>query len=258
MVRISQTSRGFTLIEIVVAVGIFGVLASIIFPALIQFLEIRERVDAKHDQIVGLQKTFMFLTNDLRFAANRLPKDEFGELAKTTLKLNDDGLLDFTAMYPDLKITGLSVPRRVTWRLEEGELQRVQYPVMDPDGDTRTIVQTLLKNVDEVEIEISYIEDGRVVKEDKWEEQSRLPDLIEVTVELEDKLIFNRVLTMQGGDSAAALLAASVLPPGAAGPGGSNVQSGNDGDNTGPGGSDVDPQQSIPVGIDPDDEDQRR
>ncbi len=204
--------HGFTLLEIVVAVAIFGVIASIIFPALLQFLEIRERVDEKHKQIVGLQKTFLFLSNDLRFAANRLPKDEFGDLAKTTLKLNDDSLLDFTAIYPDLSIIGMSVPRRVIWRLEEGVLQRVQYPVMDPDGDTRTIIQNLLPAVEQVEIEIRYVTDGRDNKDDKWEEQTRLPDLIEIAVELDNDQEFNRILSMQGGDSATALLAAAASP----------------------------------------------
>ena len=56
----SNVSGGFTLLEIIVAVAIFGVIASIVFPALLQFLDMRERVDEKHQQISGLQKTFQF------------------------------------------------------------------------------------------------------------------------------------------------------------------------------------------------------
>lgn len=236
MISHTQSSKkvrnhGFTLLEIVVAVGIFAVIASIVFPALVQFLDTRERLDEKHKQVIGLQKTFLFLSNDLRFAANRLPKDEYGELAKTTLKLNDEGLLDFTANYPDLNIAGLSVPRRVVWRVNEGQLQRIQYPVMDPDADTRTITQNLLEKVADVEIEISYVEEGRDNREDKWEEQSRLPDLIEITVELENNLRFNRVLTMQGGDSAVALLAAANSPSAQEVVGGPNVSENGSGDN---------------------------
>jgi len=206
MQRVKQ-QHGFTLLEIVVAVGIFAVIASIIFPALLQFLEIRERINDKHTEVIGLQKTFQFLSNDLRYAVNRLPKDEFGEAAKTTLKLNDDNLLDFTAVYPDLSITGVGVPRRVIWRLEDERLERVQYPVMDPSDDTRTITQSLLGNVSEVEVTVSYIEDGRDNKDDKWEEVSRLPDLIEIEIELLNNLSYNRIFVMQGGDKIQATLA---------------------------------------------------
>lgn len=210
-----SSNGGFTLLEIVVAVGIFAVIAAIIFPALLQFLEVRERLEQKHTLIVDLQKTFLFLSNDLRFATSRLSKNEFGEQAKTTLSLNDDGnLLDFTAIYPDVTIGGLNVPRRVLWRIQDGKLQRVQYPVMDPDTDTRTIVQTLLTEVVEAEVEVFFVEEGRDQKSGRWQEQSRLPDMLEIIIELENGQQFNRKLTMQGGDSAAALLAASAPVPG--------------------------------------------
>jgi general secretion pathway protein J len=213
------THRGFTLLEIVVAVGIFAVIASIVFPAMIQFLDTRERVTKKHSEIVGLQKTFQFLARDLRFAASRLSKDEYGEPGKTTLLLNDDDLLDFTAVYPDLSMTGLSVPRRVVWRIDENRLQRIQYPVMDPDSETRRITQFLLDGVKNIEIEVSFIEDGRSSTERRWEEQSKLPDMIEITVELSNDLQYTRILDMQGGDSAKALLAAGVAPTQAGNPG---------------------------------------
>ncbi len=129
----TSTQRGFTLLEIIVAVSIFAVITSIVFPGLIQFVDLRERLEEKHLQLIGLQKTFLFLANDLRYTANRLAKDEYGEKEKTTIKVNDDGLLDLTAFYPDINLSGLSVPRRLRWVLEENELKRIQYPVMDPE-----------------------------------------------------------------------------------------------------------------------------
>jgi len=192
-------NKGFTLIEIVIAVAIFGVIASIIFPALFQFLDVRERIDRKHQQVSGLQKTFMFLANDLRFAVNRLPKDEYGEPAKTTLKLGGESVLEFTAAYPDLSLDGLNVPRRVRWQLQDGVLQRAQFPVMDPDADTRIFLQLLLENVRDIKIEVSHVEYGRDNSDDKWDEQSRLPDLISIEIELENDLKYSRVFTMLAG-----------------------------------------------------------
>jgi general secretion pathway protein J len=211
--QVSKRTKGFTLIEIMVAVGIFAVIASIVGPALFQFLDIRERANAKQEQLEGLQKTFMFLSNDLRYASNRLGKDEFGEPADATLTVGDNSLISLTAAYPDLNLGGLAVPRRVTWTLDDGVLQRIQSPVMDPDGDTRTFKQSLLADVRDVDIELSVIEDGRDSSSKKWDEKTRLPDMIEITVTLENQLEYRRVFTMLGGDTLDAIAATVNASP---------------------------------------------
>lgn len=200
-------SGGFTLIEVMVAVGIFAVIASIVGPAMVQFLNIRERVNDKQDQLDGLQKTFLFLANDFRYASNRLGKDEYGELGDATLSVGDDSLVDLTTSYPDLNLDGLNVPRRVRWVLEDKVLQRIQSPVMDPDGDTRVLRQNLLKGVDDVEIELSIVADGRDDTSKRWDEQNRLPDKISVMIEMESGVKYQRVFTMLGADNIEALAA---------------------------------------------------
>jgi len=200
---------GFTLIEVMVSVAIFAVIASIMGPALLQFLDVRERVNAKQERLEGLQKTFLFLANDFRYASNRLGKDEFGEPAKATMTVGDDSLIDFTAAYPDLNLGGANVPRRVRWVLDDNVLKRFQSPVMDPDGDTRIMRQSLLKGVDDVEIELSVIEDGRDNTSKKWDEETRLPDKISVTIKLENNAEYNRIFTMLGGDNLDAIQAAT-------------------------------------------------
>ncbi len=222
-----KTDKGFTLLEVMIAVAIFGVISSIIFPALIQFLDMRDRVDQKHRQVSQLQKTFLFFANDLRFAANRLSKDEYGEIGKTTLVLNDDSLLDFTGIYPDFNLEGQSVPRRVQWKLEDGTLKRLQYPVMDPEADTRVMVQSLLADVQDIEIEVSHIVDGRDETDDKWDEQAKLPDFIDIKIELESGVEYRRAFSMQGGDAKAAIAAVIGGGSGPVGSGGSGPGTGS-------------------------------
>ncbi|GHA08935.1 type II secretion system protein GspJ [Arenicella chitinivorans] len=205
----AQRRSGFTLIEVMVSVAIFAVIGAIVFPALIQFIDIRDRVLAKHEQIEQLQKTFLFMSKDLRFAANRLGKDEYGEFGDATLLVGEDSLIDLTAMYPDLNLAGLNVPRRVRWVLEEKALYRLQSPVMDPDGDTRVFKQKLLDGVRDVEFELSKVEDGRDSTSKRWKEKTRLPDMIKVTITLENKAEYERLFTMLSGDNLAAVAAST-------------------------------------------------
>jgi len=207
LIKRAKRALGFTLIEIMIAVAIFAVIASIVGPALIQFLEIREKAGAKQEQLEGLQKTFLFLANDLRYANNRLGKDEFGDPADATMVVGDDNLMELTASYPDLNLGGLGVPRKVSWQLDDGVLQRIQSPVLDPDGDTRILKQSLLSNVRDVEIELSIVEDGRDNTSKKWDEQTRLPDKISITLTMNNKTEYHRIFTMLGGDTLDAVAA---------------------------------------------------
>lgn len=194
-------SSGFTLIEIVVAVAIFAVITSIVFPALLQFLDMRERVVEKNTEVIGLQKTFLFLAKDLRYAANRLGKDEYGDIGKTTLSIGDDSVLDFTAVYPDLSLQGQGVPRRVQWVLEDDVLMRVQYPVNDPSSDTRRMEQSLLTDVEDVNVQVHRVDDGRDSIEKSWDEKQRLPDMIDIELTLGTGVKYRRVFTMLGADA---------------------------------------------------------
>ncbi len=207
-------NKGFTLIEMMVSVAIFGVMASIIFPALIQFLDARDRIEEKQTYLIGLQKTFLFLAQDMRFASNRLGKDEFGERGKATMSVNDgDALVELTALYPDLNLDGLSVPRRIRWVLDGNVLQRIQYPVMDPDPDTRIIRQVLLSDVRSVDIELKTIIDEREETTDTWNDESRLPDLMEFTVLFESGVEYTRSFSMINGDTLDAIAAAQSADP---------------------------------------------
>ncbi len=207
-----STSRGFTLIEIMVAIAIFALIAAIAFPALIQFLDIRERVSKKNDSIAALQKTFLFMSRDLSYAVNRLGKDEFGQAADSTLLVGDNSVFELTTSYQDFNLDGSGVPRRVKWLFEDNTLSRVQYPVMDPDGDTRIYRQALLDGVKDVEVKVLSIEDGRDSESKRWNEETRLPNMLKITVQMQSGIDYERAFTMLGGDREEAAQANITAP----------------------------------------------
>ena len=202
---------GFTLIEVVVVVFIFAVIISIVAPSMSQFFDARERIIERQAQLDGIQKAILFLTRDLRYAVNRLNKDEFGQLENSTLKLDDGGgsLVELIASYPDLNLDGLNVPRRVVWLIEEGNLVRLQSPVMDPDSDTRQLKQIILKDVRDVDMEVGVVEDGRDRDTKRWNETTRLPDLMRVTITMENRIEYQRNIEMLSGDNSDAVAISS-------------------------------------------------
>ncbi len=203
-------SKGFTLIEILVVVFIFGVIISIVGPAILQFFDAREKIIAKQEQLEGIQKTFLFLARDLRYAANRVGKDEFGDELDTTLIIDDDSLLALTASYPDLNLNGLNVPRKIRWELERGELIRWQSPALDPEGDTRQIKQVLLTDVRDVDFEIGVVDGERDTEVRRWNEPNRLPDLLRITIKLENQIEYQRSFGLLGSDKEDAAAVSSV------------------------------------------------
>ena len=195
------SANGFTLLEIVIAVAIFAVIASIVFPAFIQFLDVRERIIENNERITDLQKMFLFMERDLRFASNRVGKDDYGDSADTAMVIGDDVVLELTAFYPDLTLAGTAVPRRVRWRLDDGDLIRAQFPVMDPTGDTRRSERVLLSGVEGIEFEVSAVEEGRTDESSRWNEADRLPDLVKVLIEMDSDVSYERAFTVPGGDT---------------------------------------------------------
>ena len=72
--------KGFTFIEVMVAVAIFGVISSICFAALSQYLKVREGIERSNREIQQLQRAFSLMERDLRFLVNRPVRDEYGDL----------------------------------------------------------------------------------------------------------------------------------------------------------------------------------
>ena len=74
-----KTERGFSLLEIIVAIAIFSIIASISYAALNQFLDTRDQLSEKHDQIRSIQTTMTVLGRDFRFMLDRSVRDGFGD-----------------------------------------------------------------------------------------------------------------------------------------------------------------------------------
>jgi general secretion pathway protein J len=66
--KLRTKAQGFTLIEILIALSIFAIIASITGPFLKQMITAREGINANALQITQLQKTLFLIRNDLQQA----------------------------------------------------------------------------------------------------------------------------------------------------------------------------------------------
>ena len=75
----SRLSKGFTLIEVLVAMAIFGVLTILAYMSLAQTLESADMLTERMDRLQSIQRTIRYLSNDLAAASPRPVRSELGD-----------------------------------------------------------------------------------------------------------------------------------------------------------------------------------
>ncbi len=143
--------RGFTLIEMLVALAIFAVLGVISATLMSRILAGQEVLDARSTRLAEVQRAMHVLKRDLMQVTKRPIRDILGEPLHSVL-IDSDGLIEFSRLgwRNPLQIRRAEV-QRVAYRLHEGDLQRVYWNVLDRTQDTEPVVQQLLADVTQVE-----------------------------------------------------------------------------------------------------------
>lgn len=147
-------SAGFTLIEVLIALGITAFVSVIAYTSLSSVLTGAERLRENTDRSYEINRAFMILSRDLRQFANRPVRDEFGEVEPA---LSGGELARFSLSFTR---TGWHNPggnprsnlQRVNYRLEEEALWRDTYPVLDRSGNTEPDTVLLLDDVEELQL----------------------------------------------------------------------------------------------------------
>ncbi len=142
----SQAQQGFTLLEVMIALGIFAVLAAATFASLQAFVNTRDAIERSNLELAKIQKAMWIIGNDLQHLVARNIRDPYGDhiYALTNRREYE---LEFTRQ-------GWSNPRFKT----RSELQRVAYQVgrYDDDGerygeDTQQLLRYYWRVLDQVE-----------------------------------------------------------------------------------------------------------
>lgn len=193
--------RAFTLLEMIVAIGIFSVIAIVSYGSLNRFLENRDVLHAEIATMKDLQLAFSLLEQDMHFISERIVRDAYGDPEALLMLNNIDQpgeLLRFTTARRNVSLPGSSALQRTSYRLENGDFMRVNWQVLDRDQETIESKYLLLSDVDSVRVNVLQSDEETTQSLSSWDTQDRLPDGVEWYIQMANGKEYRRVFEIKG------------------------------------------------------------
>ncbi|MHB1528669.1 MAG: type II secretion system minor pseudopilin GspJ [Acidiferrobacteraceae bacterium] len=196
----TRRARGFTLLELLVAVAIFAVVSALAFEGLSQALKARRRLDHERRFWQGLAITFSELKQDLAQARPRPVRNAAGMMVPAFIGLpagetaDHGSVLQFTrgGAFP-VRHGPASTLERVGYEVRGHGLVRLIWPVLDRAPNTRPLVSPILNGVERFRVRF-YETNGQWSR--VWPlpggQLTDLPRGVRVTLHLKDHGTFKR------------------------------------------------------------------
>lgn len=204
-------AAGFTLLEVLVAVGIFALFSAMAYGSLLRILDTRDRLETERDFWRGLSMSLLLVEDDLAQARPRTVRGIDG-LVRPAFRGQP---VDSRALgEPSLEFTrggqivigdgARSDLQRVGYRLREGTLLRLVWPALDQPTVSEPREAPLLEHVEELRVRFYAQLSGWV---DSWPAITQtgaptaniaLPLAVEVTLKIEGRGEIVRVFQVNG------------------------------------------------------------
>jgi len=197
------SQKGFTLLEILVAMAIASIIGVGAMVLLDSATLAHQKIQLKGDRYNAIERTMLFISNDIQQIAPRKFRDEFGDIKENLT--SDDSIgkthLSFTRLgRRNPARLARSNLEKLTYLVEDEQLKRISYLYPDGMNLEQGLNRTLLDNVESLSFQFFNGEDWS----DFWpvnptlgtQDQvtgNILPVAIRVTLELQDIGSINRL-----------------------------------------------------------------
>jgi len=191
------SAQGYTLIEVLVAVLVFSILAASAYTAL-NALSRAAIVHRDHaEQLAALQLSVARLDADLRQLSHRPTRNVLGQDQPPLRgsRVEFEGIRSGWANPNELRRSQL---QRFAWQFDGNELIRLSWPVTDPAGSTLPVPEAL--DLEMRDLRMAYRDQGGGWH-DQWPPRTAtelsLPAAVEVSLDTERFGVVRRLLVIQ-------------------------------------------------------------
>lgn len=196
-----SNNKGFTLIEVMVALAVFGVMSLLAYLSLGQTLANADMLTARMDRLQSVQRTISYLSSELLQATPRPVRVELGNAPVAALQssLGSEFALQLThGGWPNPAGVPRSTQQRTAYRIEDGELLRYHWNVLDRTVNNTPIATVMLDEVDSLTFRFLTVNDEWIGQWPPLSAQggpvTTLPRAVEIVLVLPDEGEITRVV----------------------------------------------------------------
>jgi general secretion pathway protein J len=142
--------RAFTLIEVLVALAVFGVMSLLAYMSLGQTLSNADLLTERMNRLQSVQKTMSYLSNELLQTVPRSIRTDLGDVPVAALQSSfaAEFALQLThGGWPNSANLPRSTLQRTAYRIEDGELLRFHWNVLDRTVNNVPVRTVMLEDV---------------------------------------------------------------------------------------------------------------
>ena len=154
MYRLRRRQTGFTLVEILVSLLIFGIISVLSYRALDAVFALEQRQADDYAGRMQIQRAWAIILNDLIHLRARPIRDQRGGVEGAYVAPAGDYLVSFTRGGLPALATIPGGLQRVAYDVsDESELRRWVWPSADQADGVEPVLQVLLEDVDDIRFE---------------------------------------------------------------------------------------------------------
>ncbi|CAK0760982.1 Type II secretion system protein J [Gammaproteobacteria bacterium] len=217
----SQKTKGFTLLELLLAISIFAVLSALAYGGLNTVLKTSHYVSIQVDRLLEVQAAVTILSRDFAQVVDRSPRDEYGDPRVSFLGggLRGGSTVEFTrGGWRNPGGFTRSSLQRIGYTVQGNWLIRLSWQVLDRAQDSVLLQQPILDQVKSVKF--------RFLENEVWREQwppeeipapgtpkKIFPRAVEVILELYDFGVVSRLYPLPSVFRIEPTVPAPPIPP---------------------------------------------